>query len=211
MFQDNQRSSLKALSAGVSAMQEQEEIDRGHLSVLQAQVLNFTASPPQVSMPLYFISAATTIIISTTTTTATTAAALLSLWRRVLFETQQLLGEDLSLQWNPKIRHCVHSSPPLFHVLSQINPVHSLQPSFFKTYFNTIFTSSNLSLFFNPFRQTSVCILLGSCAYYMPKYSDSFIIQITFGEDYKLRSSLLRIFLHHCIAFSHLGPNTALL
>ena len=74
MFQDNQRSSLKALSAGVSAMQEQEEIDRGHLSVLQAQVLNFTASPPQVRMPLYFISAATTIIISTTTTTTAAAA-----------------------------------------------------------------------------------------------------------------------------------------
>jgi hypothetical protein len=50
MFQDNQRSSLKALSTGVSAMQEQEEIDRGHLSVLQAQVLNFTAKPTQVSM-----------------------------------------------------------------------------------------------------------------------------------------------------------------
>ena len=31
-------------------MQEQEEIDRGHLSVLQAQVLNFTAKSTQVSM-----------------------------------------------------------------------------------------------------------------------------------------------------------------
>jgi hypothetical protein len=50
MFQDNQRSSLKTLSTGVSAMQEQEEIDRGHLSVLQAQVLNFTAKSTQVSM-----------------------------------------------------------------------------------------------------------------------------------------------------------------
>ena len=50
MFQDNQRSSIKALSTGVAAMQEQEEIDRGHLSVLQAQVLNFTAKSAQVSM-----------------------------------------------------------------------------------------------------------------------------------------------------------------
>jgi hypothetical protein len=49
MFQDNQRSSLKTLSTGVSAMQEQEEIDRGHLSVLQAQVLNFTVQSTQVS------------------------------------------------------------------------------------------------------------------------------------------------------------------
>jgi len=50
MFQDNQRSSIKTLSTSVSAMQEQEEIDRGHLSVLQAQVLNFTAKATQVSM-----------------------------------------------------------------------------------------------------------------------------------------------------------------
>ncbi|GFG38047.1 hypothetical protein Cfor_02330 [Coptotermes formosanus] len=48
--QDNQRSSLKALSTSVSAIQEQEEIDRGHLSVLQAQVLNFTATYPQHSV-----------------------------------------------------------------------------------------------------------------------------------------------------------------
>jgi len=54
MFQDNQRSSLKALSTGVSAMQEQEEIDRGHLSVLQAQVLNFTAKSTLVSMSLLY-------------------------------------------------------------------------------------------------------------------------------------------------------------
>jgi hypothetical protein len=53
MFQDNQRSSLKALSTGVSDMQEQEEIDRGHLSVLQAQVLNITAKSTQVSMSTF--------------------------------------------------------------------------------------------------------------------------------------------------------------
>ena len=56
VFQDNQRSSLKALSTGVSAMQEQEEIDRGHLSVLQAQVLTFTATSPQVSKSPFCIS-----------------------------------------------------------------------------------------------------------------------------------------------------------
>jgi len=55
MFQDNQRSSLKALSTGVSAMQEQDEIDRGHLSVLQVQVLNFTAKSTQVGMSPFSI------------------------------------------------------------------------------------------------------------------------------------------------------------
>ncbi|KAJ4438817.1 hypothetical protein ANN_14769 [Periplaneta americana] len=43
--QDNQRSSLKALGGGVSAMQETVDTDHGRLSILQAQILNLTASP----------------------------------------------------------------------------------------------------------------------------------------------------------------------
>jgi hypothetical protein len=41
-LQENQRSSLKAVGAGVSAMQEQQAADHGRLSVLQAHVLNLT-------------------------------------------------------------------------------------------------------------------------------------------------------------------------
>ncbi|PNF30891.1 hypothetical protein B7P43_G06173 [Cryptotermes secundus] len=49
--QGNQQSYLKALDAGVSAMQKHQERDRGHLSVLQAQILNLTASAPQILFP----------------------------------------------------------------------------------------------------------------------------------------------------------------
>jgi hypothetical protein len=105
--------------------------------------------------------------------------------------------------------------PAIIYILSQMNPVHSLQHCFFKIRFNIIFTSTHVSsewsLFFKLSDQLYVPIELGSYAYYMPHQSDNFIIPFTFGKDYKLRSSLLGIFRHHPIASSLVSQTTALL
>jgi hypothetical protein len=34
------------------------------------------------------------------------------------------------LQWNPAVRYSIVSSPPLFHIISQLSPLHILQDYF---------------------------------------------------------------------------------
>jgi hypothetical protein len=41
-----------------------------------------------------------------------------------------------SILWNPKIP--VHKSPPLVHILSQIDPEHTIPSNLSKIYFNTV-------------------------------------------------------------------------
>jgi hypothetical protein len=51
--------------------------------------------------------------------------------------TQYLKNILLSL-WNPKFHNCVHQSPPLDPILSQLNPVRPIDPYLPKVYLNVI-------------------------------------------------------------------------
>jgi hypothetical protein len=40
--------------------------------------------------------------------------------------------------WNPKVHHCVHKSPSLVPIQSQIDPVHAIPTYLYKNYFNIV-------------------------------------------------------------------------
>jgi len=45
------------------------------------------------------------------------------------------------LLWNPMIHYYINVTPPWFHILIQINPVHTLPTDLFRVHFNIVFPS----------------------------------------------------------------------
>jgi hypothetical protein len=63
-------------------------------------------------------------------------------WCRILFEKLiviQLVKKYPAFLWNPNVHYRVHTSPPLDPVLSQLNPVHPIDPYLPKVHLNVIF------------------------------------------------------------------------
>jgi hypothetical protein len=62
-------------------------------------------------------------------------------WCRILFEkliVTQLVKKYPAFLWNPKIHYHVHTSPPLDHILNQLNPVRPIDPYLPKVHLNVI-------------------------------------------------------------------------
>jgi hypothetical protein len=62
-------------------------------------------------------------------------------WCRILFEKlafTQLVRKYSAFLLNPKVHYRVHTSPPLDHILSQLNSVHPMDPFLPKVHLNVI-------------------------------------------------------------------------
>jgi len=103
---------------------------------------------------------------------------------------------------------CIHRSLPLDPILSHLNPEYTFKPYLLKIHFNIILLSTpippkwllNLREFIFPIPATPPAQLI----------LHDLASLIIFGEEYKLRSSLLCNFLHPPVNFPLLSRNILL-
>ena len=118
--------------------------------------------------------------------------------------------------WNPKVHYSIHKYPPTFHILSQLDPVHTPHPTSWRS---NLILSSHLRLglpngiYPSGFStKTLYTPLLSSISATCPTHliSLDFISRTILGEEYRSYSSSLCSFLHSPVTSSFLVPNILL-
>ena len=131
-------------------------------------------------------------------------------WKAVSFSASQEIPHIL---WNPKFHYGVHKIPPLFSILSQIDPVHVPTSHFLKIRLNINLPSKlrsskwSLSLTLPQVNPVYTSALPSTCYMPSPFHSLWFDHPKKLGKGYKSLSSSLCSFLHSPITSSLLGSS----
>jgi hypothetical protein len=134
-------------------------------------------------------------------------------WKANIFSFIQEIPRIL---WNPKIRYCIHMSPPLVPVLSHINQVHPVPHFSFKIHFNIILISTSmsskrsLSIRLSPPKPRECVSLLPHTCYMRSPYHPPQFYYPNIWREVKITKFLIKDFLQSPVTSCMSGSNILL-